>query len=196
VIQQSWLVYTSKAELHFRRIGDRVLQKSVRKANHGREIRCLAMRKSSVGDIILASGSEDTYINFTEGKFADPFKLRLVHDNSLKCIHRKKQCNTGVQALVFSNDGNFMFSSAGQKAVNISPLRIGEYDITSVEFGGFSSTTDTVGNENGRDDEQGGDLRVMGIDVRNQKVDAVDGYAVAIVLSDSTVKVRPELSLC
>ena len=61
-------------------------------------------------------------------------------------------------------------------------------------MGSAINTTDTVVHENGRDDEQGGDLRVMGIDVRNQKVDTVDGYAVAIVLSDSTVKVCHELT--
>lgn len=153
------------------------------------------MRQSSSGDIILASGSEDTYINFTEGKCQHLHKLRLVLDDSLNCIHRKKQCNTGVQALVFSENGRFMFSSAGQKAVNVSPLRIGGHDIVSVEFGGFSNTTDTVGTENGRDDQQGGDLRVMGIDVRNQTMEGLDGYAVAIVLSDSTVKVQLKLSL-
>jgi hypothetical protein len=74
MVRQSWLVYTSKAELHFRRVGNRILQKIVRKANHGREIRCLALRYSSAGKAILGSGSEDTYINFTEGLTACIFR--------------------------------------------------------------------------------------------------------------------------
>jgi hypothetical protein len=108
-----------------------------------------------------------------------------VRGNSLETVDRKKQCNTGVQALAFSGDGKVMFSSAGQKEVAISPFRIGEEDIVSVEFGGFSSA--------GRTDDQtvddfGGDLRIMGIDVR----DIIAGvYLVLLVLSDSTVKVLP-----
>ena len=82
-----------------------------------------------------------------------------------------------------------MFSSAGQKAVKVSPLRVGGDDVVSVEFGGFSNTTKNVDDSSERDEELGGDLRVMGIDVRNQKVDDIDGYAVAIVLSDSTLNV-------
>jgi hypothetical protein len=39
----------------------------VRKGNHGREIRCMAVRQAESGDLLLASGSEDTYINFTQG---------------------------------------------------------------------------------------------------------------------------------
>jgi hypothetical protein len=187
--QQSWLVCTSKAELHFRRVGERILQKIVRKANHGREIRCLALRYSSAGKAILGSGSEDTYINFTEGLTACISLLTLVRDKSLQCIQRKKQCNTGVQALVFSDDGKFMFSSAGEKAVKVSPLRVGDDDMFSVEFGGFSSTMKNTDDASERDDELGSDLRVMGIDVRNQKVDDMDGYLIAIVLSDSTLNV-------
>jgi hypothetical protein len=37
------------------------------KGNHGREIRSMAARYSKSGEILLASGSEDTYINFTRG---------------------------------------------------------------------------------------------------------------------------------
>ena len=44
-----------------------MLQKSVSKGNHGREIRCMAVQHSKSGDFLLASGSEDTYINFTKG---------------------------------------------------------------------------------------------------------------------------------
>jgi hypothetical protein len=189
MVRQSWLVYTSKAELHFRRVGNRILQKIVRKANHGREIRCLALRYSSAGEAILASGSEDTYINFTEGPPALLSLLTLVRNNSLQCIQRKKQCNTGVQALIFSKDGKFMFSSGGQKAVNVSPLRVGDDDMVSVEFGGFSSTTRNIDDGSPRDEESGCDLRVMGVDARNQKVGDIDGYIIAIVLSDSTLNV-------
>ena len=82
-----------------------------------------------------------------------------------------------------------MFSSAGEKAVKVSPLRVGDDDMFSVGFGGFSSTMKNTDDASERDDELGSDLRVMGIDVRNQKVDDMDGYLIAIVLSDSTLNV-------
>lgn len=80
-----------------------------------------------------------------------------------------------------------MFSSAGQKEVAASQLRIGEEDITSVEFGGYSNNEIVLP----RDSEHGGDLRVMGMDVINQRMDDVEGYLVALVFSDSAVKVLP-----
>jgi len=83
-----------------------------------------------------------------------------------------------------------MFSSAGAKEVSTSPLRVNGRDILSVEFGGFSSDTKLDDATNDRDDDLGGDLRIMGIDVRDQKMGDVNGYLVALVLSDSTVKVK------
>lgn len=65
--RRAWLVYAGKSKVHFRRVGPRILQVSVRKGNHGREIRCMAIRHSESGEILLASGSEDTFINFTKG---------------------------------------------------------------------------------------------------------------------------------
>jgi hypothetical protein len=108
-----------------------------------------------------------------------------VQNNELELVHRKKQFNTGVQALVFSKDGSTMFSSAGQKEVAVSQLRIGKEDITSVEFGGYSNN-EVVRT---RDSEHGGDLRIMGMDARSQRMDNVEGYLVSLVFSDSAVKV-------
>jgi hypothetical protein len=121
--------------------------------------------------------------------------LTAVRDEDLLDVHRKKQFNTAVQALTFSTDGNVMFSSAGAKEVSTSALRIKGNDILSVEFGGFSSDTKLDNRTIDRDDDLGGDLRIMGIDVRDQKMGDVGGYLVALVLSDSTVKVTtPSMS--
>ena len=149
----------------------------------------MALRPSDSGEVLLASGSEDTYINFTEGEFS-LICADEVRNGELMCVHRKKQFNTGVQALKFSADGSVMFSSAGAKEVSTSPLRISGHKIISVEFGGFSSDTKPADATIERDDYLGGDLRVMGIDVRAQKLGCVPGYLVALVLSDSTVKVE------
>ena len=122
--------------------------------------------------------------------------LTKVRNEELLFVHRKKQFNTGVQTLTFSADGGIMFSSAGAKEVSTSPLRINGHDILSVEFGGFSSDTNPDDATNDRDDDLGGDLRIMGIDVRDEKMGDVQGYLVALVLSDSTVKVRAFALLC
>jgi hypothetical protein len=90
--------------------------------------------------------------------------------------------------MTFSNDGKILFSSAGQKEVFISPLRIGTEEIISVEFGGYSDIS-RIEEEFQRDDDMGGDLRIMGIDVRDQIINGQIGYLVSLVLSDSTVKV-------
>jgi hypothetical protein len=108
-----------------------------------------------------------------------------VENDTLEYITRKKQFKTGIQALTFSPDGKVLFSSAGQKEVATSFLRIENEDILSVEFGGFSDASKV---ENDSDDD-GGDLRVMGIDVRDELFGDVNGYLIALILSDSTVKV-------
>jgi hypothetical protein len=111
-----------------------------------------------------------------------------VKHNTLQYITRKKQFKTGIQDLAFSQDGKVLFSSAGRKEVAITPLRIEDEDILSVEFGGFSDASKAE-NDSARDDDDGGDLRVMGIDVRDRCFHGVNGYLVALILSDSTVKV-------
>jgi hypothetical protein len=55
-------------KLHFRKIGEKGLQRGIKKGNHGREIRSITLRTSNTGELLLATGSEDTYINFTTGK--------------------------------------------------------------------------------------------------------------------------------
>lgn len=106
----------------------------------------------------------------------------------MEFIHRKKQFNTGIQAVVFSKDGSVMFSSAGQKEVCVSFVQVEGREIMLVEFGGYSDNAKSEEESNGNDDT-GGDLRIMGIDVRDEILDGMSGYLVALALSDSTVKV-------
>jgi hypothetical protein len=108
----------------------------------------------------------------------------------MQYISRKKQFNTGVQALAFSGDGHILFSSAGQKETGVSSLLVGGEQIISVEFGGFSNCTETTEGTVGRNDDLGGDIRIMGIDVLDCVPFWEAGcYLVALVLSDSSVKV-------
>lgn len=143
---------------------------------------------SDSGEVFLASGSEDTYINFTKGPSQQKPILMSVVGDRLEFITRKKQFNTGIQALMFSRDGKVLFSSAGQKEVSVTPLRIEDRDLLSVEFGGYSDASSSEG-QTQRDEDDGGDLRVMDLDVRDQEIEDHPGYLIALVLSDSTVKV-------
>jgi len=145
--------------------------------------------RSESGEVLLASGSEDTYINFTKGPSQQKPILMSVVGDRLEFITRKKQFNTGIQALMFSRDGKVLFSSAGQKEVSVTPLRIEDRDLLSIEFGGYSDTSKSSEGETQRDEDDGGDLRIMDLDVRDQVIDDHPGYLIALVLSDSTVKV-------
>jgi hypothetical protein len=108
----------------------------------------------------------------------------------MQYVSRKKQFNTGVQALAFSGDGQILFSSAGQKETAVSSLLVNGEQIISVEFGGFSSCAETTEGTGARNDDLGGDIRIMGIDVLDCVPCWEPGcYLVALVLSDSNIKV-------
>lgn len=95
-----------------------------------------------------------------------------------------------MQALAFSGDGQILFSSAGHKETAVSSLLVNEEQIISVEFGGFSSSTETTEGTGARNDDLGGDVRIMGIDVLDCVPCWEPGYyLVALVLSDSNIKV-------
>ena len=111
--------------------------------------------------------------------------LMAVTDNDFNLVYRKKQFNTAVQGLKFSEDGKVMFSSAAQKEAAVSQVRMGDDDILSVEFGGYSKEE----NKSLRDSDLGGDIRIMGLDARAHKLDDRDGYLVCLVYSHSVIKV-------
>ena len=111
--------------------------------------------------------------------------LMVVTDNNFNLVYRKKQFNTAVQGLRFSEDGKVMFLTAAQKEVAVSRVRMGDDDLVSVEFGGYSKEED----KSLRGSDLGGDIRIMGIDVRARKLDDRDGYLVCLVYSHSIIKV-------
>jgi hypothetical protein len=100
-------------------------------------------------------------------------------------VYRKKQFNTAIQGLKFSDDGKVIFSTAAQKEVAVSQVRIGDDDVISVEFGGYSKEED----KSLRDSDLGGDIRIMGIDAKAYQIDGRNGYLVCLVYSHSVIKV-------
>jgi len=142
-------------------------------------------------EMLFASGSEDTYINFTEGISSHESFVDLVHGDTLRCVHRHKQYKTGIMSIAFSSDGNILFSSAGQHEASFSSLRIGKKDIISVELGGFSKSTAPNGDVSNNDDSVA-DLRIMSLTVCDCEIKQEKAYYVATGLSDSTIKVYPD----
>jgi hypothetical protein len=100
-------------------------------------------------------------------------------------VYRKKQFNTAIQGLKFSDDGKVMFSTAARKEVAVSQVRMGEDDVISVEFGGYSKEPD----KSVRDSDLGGDIRIMDVDAKAYKVFGRDGYLACLVYSHSVLKV-------
>jgi hypothetical protein len=115
-------------------------------------------------------------------------RLTVVTDKDLHLVYRKKQFNTAILGLKFSKDGTVMFSTAAQKEVAVSQVRMGDDDLVSVEFGGYSKEED----KSLRDSDLGGDIRVMGIDARGQWLDNREGYLVCLVYSHSVIKVSSQ----
>jgi len=73
--------------------------------------------------------------------------------------------------------------------MSITPIRLDNENILSVEFGGFSNNMNSNDNDELRDEDEGGDLRIMALDIRDQVIRDRKGYLIALAMSDSTVKV-------
>jgi len=73
--------------------------------------------------------------------------------------------------------------------MSITPIRLDNENILSVEFGGFSNSMNSNDNEELRDEDEGGDLRIMALDIRDQVIRDRKGYLIALAMSNSTVKV-------
>nr|POE77535.1 putative wd repeat-containing protein [Quercus suber] len=127
---------------------------------HGREIKALAV--SPGGTQIIATGSEDTTI-----------KLSMLADTHFQCLRTLKRHITGVQALRWSDDGAYLFSSGGYEEFFV--WRIHE-DCSAFELG--------VVCESPHPDNGLSDLRIMDFDIRS--VDTV--YTITMAYSNSVLK--------
>lgn len=139
----------------------RVLQQGL----HGREIKALAY-SSEMG--VLATGAEDTAV-----------RLSTVNEDTGEVVSVAvvKRHTTGVQHLLWSPCGRWLFSSGG----------VGEFFVWRVRKLG-----DELGVVEEARCEEGGDLRICGFDVvevHEEKAGEVVGFVIGMVYSDSSVKV-------
>lgn len=137
----------------------------LRSGGHGREIKAVAAR-SQVGDncALIATGAEDTDI-----------RIFQYTQNELLCRGTLRKHTTGIQHLQWSDNGEYLFSSAGSEEFYI--WRIRTLDAV-VDIGVVCEYVYSP-------ESEFSDLRIMSFDVTHSDT----GYTIAMVFSDSSIKV-------
>ena len=137
----------------------------LRSGGHGREIKAVAAR-SQVGDncALIATGAEDTDI-----------RIFQYTQNELLCRGTLRKHTTGIQHLQWSDNGEYLFSSAGSEEFYI--WRIRTLDAV-VDIGVVCEYVYSP-------ESEFSDLRIMSFDV----IQSDTGYTIAMVFSDSSIKV-------
>lgn len=138
----------------------------LRSGGHGREIKAVAASPPhSANHGLIATGAEDTDI-----------RIFQYIDSELVCRATLRKHTTGIQHLQWSDDGNYLFSSAGSEEFYIWRIRALN---TLVDIGIVCESVYTP-------ESEFSDLRIMSFDVARHDT----GYVIAMVFSDSSIKVR------
>lgn len=147
----------------------------IQPGGHGREMKALATRRMSLGQQLLATGSEDTDIRLFEYT-NNPSGISSVQNIAVLRKH-----TTGLQDLIFSPDGKILISAAGMEELyvwRLSPVPIiGQ----GVVFACASTSTDGQS-----------DARVMSLDMKvleNHEADHEPSYLIAAASSNGKLKI-------
>ena len=144
--------------------------------SHGREIRAVAVRPGQNDGLgcLIATGAEDTTVRICKSieKFA-------TCEQPIDCLAVLRKHTTGIQKLLWSRDGLYLFSAAGKEefhiwraqsipCVNIGIVHVGACRLISED----------------------GDLRIMDFDVEKQASsdDPQSSYLIAMGYSDSSIR--------
>jgi hypothetical protein len=142
---------------------------TIRSGGHGREIKAIASSHDPSHQLI-ATGAEDTDI-----------KLFKYTDGEIICKKTLRKHTTGIQYLQWSRDGKYLFSSGGCEEFFIWRIR----QLTgALKIGVVCEHVYTPESEHS-------DLRIMSFDI----LEAGTGYVIAMVFSDSSLKVSCTNSL-
>jgi WD40 repeat protein len=169
-LQGGTLVWTRTSSLHI--CSQEVPNHDVlRTGAHGREVKAVAVsppRDCSVCCVrhqgLIATGAEDTDI-----------KIFQYVKGELVCRRTLRKHTTGIQHLQWSDDGKYLFSSAGSEEFYIWRVRFLE---TTVSIGVVCEYVYSP-------ESEFSDLRIMSFDVTRQG----SAYTIAMVFSDSSIKV-------
>lgn len=159
-------------------VADSVLHRPLQMGGHGREQKTLAVSKAgNHGGPLIASGGEDTMIRISVP--LPRSKDRSSTWNSVQCLRIMSAHVSGLQQIKWSDDGRFLFSSAGREEFMAWRLR-------SVPRFGASALLEAACPREELDIE----LRVTSFDVLRMEPSAdEDKFLVALVYSNSTIKV-------
>jgi WD40 repeat protein len=147
----------------------------LRSGGHGREIKAVAARPQTNHSHVLnnscaliATGAEDTDI-----------RIFQYNQNELLCRATLRKHTTGIQHLQWSDNGEYLFSSAGSEEFYI--WRIRTLDAV-VDIGVVCEYVYSP-------ESEFSDLRIMSFDVTQSGT----SYTIAMVFSDSSIKVGSTL---
>ncbi|KAJ4358600.1 WD repeat-containing protein 6 [Didymosphaeria variabile] len=141
----------------------------IRSGGHGREIKAVAVSPVIAANKgnrqFIATGAEDTDI-----------KIFQYSDNHLTCLRTLRKHTTGVQALQWSADGSYLFSSGGCEEFYV--WRISRLPS---EVGGIGVVCET----SCPTESEHSDLRIMSFEAKRH---SYTGFIFSMVFSNSTVK--------
>ncbi|KAI7968028.1 hypothetical protein EIK77_007783 [Talaromyces pinophilus] len=165
-------------------VTDSVLHRPLQMGSHGREQKTLAVAKASnYGGPLIASGGEDTLIRISVPS-SKP-KDNSSTWSSVQCLRIMSAHVGGLQQIKWSDDGRFLFSSGGREELMAWRLR-------SVPKFGITALLEAACPREELDIE----LRVTSFDVlRMESAADEDKFLMALVYSNSTIKVSPKVSV-
>jgi WD repeat-containing protein 6 len=162
------IVWIQARSLHVL-MADSTIHRPLQLGTHGREVKSLAVAKTS--SALIASGGEDTLIRIST-RSQDT-------DGIAQCLQLMGDHVSGTQQIKWSDDGRFLFSSAGRE-------EFFAWRIRSVPKFGLATLMEAACPRQELETE----LRIMSFDVRRMHAaDGEDRFLLALVYSNSTIKV-------
>lgn len=166
-------------------VADSVLHRPLQMGSHGREQKTLAVAKvGNYGGPLIATGGEDTLIRISLP--SSKSKDNSSTWNSVQCLRIMSVHVCGLQQLKWSDDGRFLFSSAGKEEFMAWRLRpVPKFGITALLEAACPRERLDI------------ELRITSFDVlRMESAADEDRFLMALVYSNSTIKVStPSLAL-
>ncbi|KAF2500999.1 hypothetical protein BU16DRAFT_569262 [Lophium mytilinum] len=176
------LVWTQAAKMRVcRRV--EASHKVLRSGGHGREIKAVAVSPLVPNNDrplqLIATGAEDTDIKIFE---YTSHGLTSTAPSSLRCLRTLRKHMTGIQHLMWSEDGKYLFSSGGREEFFVWRIRM----LPIIGVGAVCEATC-------ESESDVPDLRIMSFSVHKQSVENIqkqgEQYVISMAYSDSTIRI-------
>ncbi|KAF3387587.1 Regulator of Ty1 transposition protein 10 [Penicillium rolfsii] len=169
------LAWLEKPNLQVRRI-QTDSNRAIRAGGHGREIRTVDSLSSVKGrGSFFATGAEDTIVRI----FAASSRASEGPWGSFKCLRILDKHRAGIQQVSWSNDGRYLFTSAGQEELFVWGISwLPSFDIC-VKMVAKCPKSDPES-----------EMRITSFDmVEVEEFDAGKGFLFCLTLSNSTIRI-------